>query len=110
MCGRGGVAGVATMTIPAGLRGKDRQAVAAGRTSKNLEAENNEFRARLEALEKKGGEGSQGGKGPPQRRESGMEEEWEMDVTVEDEIESRKKLDEHKRKLQKELREIETFS
>ena len=39
-----------------------------------------------------------------------MEEEWEMDVTVEDEIESRKKLDEQKRKSQKELREIEKFS
>ena len=33
-----------------------------------------------------------------------------MDVDVEDEIESRKKLDEQKRKLQRELREIEKFS
>ena len=30
-----------------------------------------------------------------------------MDMDVEEEIESRKKLDEQKRKLQKELREIE---
>ena len=39
-----------------------------------------------------------------------MEEEWRMDVDVEDEIESRKKLDEQKMKLQRELREIEKFS
>ena len=33
-----------------------------------------------------------------------------MDMDVEEEVESRKKLDEQKRKLQKELREIEKFS
>ena len=37
-----------------------------------------------------------------------MEEEWSMDG--EDESDSRKKLDEHKRKLQKELRDVEKFS
>ena len=36
-----------------------------------------------------------------------MEEECGMDTDVEDEIESRKKLVEQKRKLKKELREIE---
>ena len=36
-----------------------------------------------------------------------MDEEWGVDMDVEEEIESRKKLDEKKRKLQKELREIE---
>ena len=39
-----------------------------------------------------------------------MEEEWRTDMDLEDEVESRKKLDEQKRKLQKELREIEQFS
>ena len=57
-----------------------------------------------------GGEGAQGGQGLPCRRESGLEEEWRMDMDVEEEIESRKKLDEQKRKLQKELLEIETLS
>ena len=100
--------------IPAGLRGKHRQAIA-GRTgewsavsstssqeedrkSKSLEAGNNELRARLE--EKKGGEGAQGGQGLPSRREEwGMEEEWGMDMDVEEEVESRKKLDEQKKKV-----------
>ena len=39
-----------------------------------------------------------------------MEDEWRMDVDAEDEVESRKKLDEQKRKLQQELREVEKFS
>ena len=39
-----------------------------------------------------------------------MEEEWRMDMDVEEEVGSRKKLDEQKRKFQKELREIENFS
>ena len=68
-----------------------------------------ELRARIEALEKRGGEGAQGGQGLPSRRESGMEEEWRMDMDVEEEIETRKNLDEQKRKLQKELREFEKF-
>ena len=77
--------------IPAGLRGKYRQATAArtgewstgswtssreeDRKSNNL-AEREELWARIEALENKGGEGAQGGQGLPSRRESGMEEEW----------------------------------
>ena len=80
--------------IPAGLRGKYRQAIAArtgewstgsstssgeeDRRNKSLEAENQELRARLEALEKKEGEGVQEGKGLPSRRESGLEEEWSV--------------------------------
>ena len=60
--------------------------------------ENKEFRARLEALEKEG------------RRESGLEEEWGVEMDIEDEAGSRKLLDEHKRKLQKELRDIDKFS
>ena len=50
----------------------------------------------------------QGGPGLPPRRESGMEEVWGMDV--EDEIESRKKLDERRKKLQNELRDVEKLS
>ena len=112
--------------ITAGLRVKYRQANAArigewstgsstssgeeDRKSKILEAESKELRARMEALEKKGGEGAQGGQGLPSRRESCMEEEWRMDMDVEDEIESRTKLDEQKKKLLRELREIAKLS
>ena len=112
--------------IPAVLRGKYRQAFAArngewstgsptssgeeGKRNKSFEAENKELRARLEALEKKEGEGVQGGQGLPSRRESGLEEEWCVEMDLEDEAESRKKLDEQKRKLQKELPNIEKFS
>ena len=96
------------------MRGKYWQAIAArtgdwstgsstssgeDRKTTSLEAENKELRARLEALEKKGGEGVQGGQGLPSMGGSGLEEQWGMDVDVEDEIESRKKLDEQKRKL-----------
>ena len=44
------------------------------RKSKSLEGEDKELRARLEALERKEGEGAQGGQGLPSRRESGMDE------------------------------------
>ena len=80
------------------------------RKNRSLEAENKELRARLEALEKKEGEGVQGGQGLPSKEKSGMEEEWGMDMDVEEEIESSKKLDEQRRKLQMELRDIEKFS
>ena len=112
--------------IRAGLRGKYRKAIAArtedwstgsstssgeeDRKSKSLEADKNELRARIEALEKKGGEGAQGGQGFPFRTESGMEEEWRMEMYLEDEVESRRKLEKQKRKFQKELRDIEKFS
>ena len=39
-----------------------------------------------------------------------MEEEWRMDMDLEGEVESREKLDEQKRKLHKELRDVEKFS
>ena len=53
-----------------------------------------------EALEKKEGEGVQGGQGLPSRRESDLEEEWGMEMDFEGEVESRKKLDEQRRRLQ----------
>ena len=64
-----------------------------------LGGKNWKLRARIEGLEQKGGEGAQGGLGFPFRRESGMEEEWRMDMDLEDEVESRRKLEEQKRKL-----------
>ena len=42
--------------------------------------------------------------------ESGLEEEWGVEMDHTEEAESRKKLDEQKKKLQKELRDIEKFS
>ena len=78
--------------------------------NKSLEAESKELRARIEALEKKEGEGVQGRARLPSRRESDLAEEWRVEMDLEDEAESRKKLDQQKRKLQKELRDIEKFS
>ena len=91
MCGRGGVAGVATVTSQQDCVGKHVQAVAAksgegstgsstssgedDRKSKGLEAENKELGAKLEYYEKKKGEGAQGGQGFPERaawRKSGQ--------------------------------------
>ena len=68
-----------------------------------MEAENKELRPRIKALEKKEGEGVQGGQGLPSRRESGLEEEWRIEMDRGDEVEGRKKQDEQRRKLQKEL-------
>ena len=81
MCGRGGVVGGATTTSQRGC---------VGSTGRRLP----------QGLEN----------GPRGRRESGMEEEWRMDRHLEDEVESRKQLDEQRRKLQKELRDIDKFS
>ena len=104
--------------IPAGLRGKYRQPIAArnrewstgsSSTSGDEERRNKKcggrgqgVRARLEALEKKEGEGVQGGQGLPLKSESEPGRR-----VVEDEAESRKKLDDQKKKIQKELRDIE---
>ena len=65
-----------------GLRALRRQAGKEDRKSKKLEAANKELRARIQALEKKGGEGAQGGQGLTSRGESGMEEEWGMTWTL----------------------------
>ena len=108
--------------IPAGLGSKYWKAVAArtgewstgcstssgeeDRKSKSQEAEIKELRVKVEHHEKTEWRRSPGR--PSLRRESGMEEEWGLDV--EDEIESRKKLDEQRKKLQKDLREVEKLS
>ena len=42
--------------------------------------------------------------GEPTRRESGLEEDWKMEV--DEEVDSKKKLDEQRKRLQKQLREI----
>ena len=81
--------------IPARLRGKHRQAVAArlgerstgsttssgeeDRKTRSLEAKNKELGARIGALEKKGGEGVQGGQSIPSRKEGGFEDVWGED-------------------------------
>ena len=94
-----------TQGLENGLRALRRQAVRKTESPKKLEAENKELGAR--PWRKREEKEPNQGRGLPSRGESGMEEEWEMDMDVEDEIESRKKLDEQKRKLQKELREID---
>ena len=96
--------------MESGLRGSSTSSREEDRRTKSLEAENKELRARIEALEKMEWEGVQGGHGLTSRRESGLDEEWRMEMDLEDEVESRKKLDEQRRKLQKELRDIEKFS
>ena len=58
-------------------------------------------------MKEKEGEGVQGGQGLPSKRGSGLEGEWGVEMDLGDEAESRKKLDEQTRKLQKELRQKE---
>ena len=65
------------------------------------DAEIKDLRAQIELLQKNSGGAEQGGQGFPLGRESGLEEKWGMDV--EDENENRKKLDEERKKLQKDL-------
>ena len=109
--------------LPTGLRGKYRQAIAARvgewstgsstscgeeeRRNKSFEAENEELRARLEALEKEGKRRS------PRRARASIKERERSGRRVgcgDGPRQSRKKLDEHMKKLQKELRDIEKFS
>ena len=70
--------------------------------------ENKELRARIDALEKK--EGVQGGASVPLREGGESEDVWGDFVEVEDETEMRRKLDEQKKKLQKELRDVDRLS
>ena len=57
-----------------------------------MEAENKELRARIDAMEKK--EGVQGGPSIPAEEGGDSEDVWRDCMEVEDEAESRKKLDE----------------
>ena len=124
LCGRGGRGRPCYNDIPTGLREKYRKAVAARtgewstgsstssgeeeRKNKSLEVENKELRARLEALEKEGEAVPRGARAFHQgERESGLEEEWSMELDLEDEVESRKKLDETKEESsRRKLRDI----
>ena len=120
MCGRGDVAGDATTTSRQGCVGSTCRWVAAksgeGSTGSSTssgeedqkDAEIKELRAQIEQCRKQSGEAEEGGQGLPLRRESGLEEMWRREV--EDEIESRKKLDEQRKKLQKELQYVEKLS
>ena len=109
--------------LPGGAR-EDRQAVAAksgewstgSSTSSgeedgkawSLEAEKKEFRARIDALEEK--EGVQGGPRIPSQERGDSEDGWGELMEVEGETESRKKLDEQKKKMQEELRDVDRLS
>ena len=123
MCGRGGVAGDATVTSRRGCTGSTGRrslqksgewstgpSTSSGeedRKTQCLEAENKELRARIDAMEKK--EGVQGGPEYPLKRRRGLGRCCEV-TEVEDEAESRKKLDGQKKKMQKEPREVDRLS
>ena len=109
--------------IPAGLHGKKRQADAAksgvwstsssgsrggeDRKARSLEAENKELRARIDAMEKE--EGAQKEPCIP-FKEGVLEEVWGHCMEVEVEAECRRKLDEQRKKMRKELREVDRLS
>ena len=78
------------------------------RKTRSLEAENKELRARIDAMEKK--KGVQGGRSIPSKEGGDSEDVWGEFMEVEDEAESRKKLDERKKNVQKELREVDRLS
>ena len=103
--------GSAGRPMPQGLedgqRALRRKAVRKTESPKVWRQKHGDLRARVEALEKKKGEGAQGRQGLPSRRERGLKEEWREDMDIEDETESRKKLDDQKKKLHKELRGVE---
>ena len=66
-----------------------------------------EFRSQVERHRRQRGEAEQDGPSDPVRRESGLEEDCGMEV--EDEVERRKKLDEQRKRLQRQLRDVERF-
>ena len=123
MRGRGGVAGDATATSRQGcgeitarrLRqtsewstGSSSSSGKEDKKSKTQEAEIKELRAQVEQLRRQQrGEAGQEGEGDPARRESGLEEDWNKDC--EEPVENRKELDEQRRTLQTQLRDLEKF-
>ena len=78
------------------------------RKTRSLEAENKELSARVDAMEKK--VGVQGRPSVPFQEGGDSEDVWRDCMEVEDEAESRKKLDDQRKKMQKELREVDTLS
>ena len=77
------------------------------RKGRSLEAENKELKARFDAMGKN--EGVQNGPGISFKKEGNLEEVWGDCMEVEDEDECRGKLDEKRKKIQEELREVERF-
>ena len=117
LCGRGGVAGAAAMTsqqlcvgttgrrLPLGLENGLRffDDKRRGRHGKK----NKELRARIEALEKKEGEGVQGGQGLPSRRERAA---WRKNGEWTRTWRMRSRVAKSWMTKEKELRDIEKFS
>ena len=62
------------------------------------------FGLRFSSFEYSRGEAGQEGQGDP----AGLEEDWNMDC--EEEVENKKKLDEQRKRLQKQLRDLEKFT
>ena len=77
--------------------------------ARSLEAENKELGARIDAMGKN--EGVRNGPGISfEEEEENLEEVWRDCMEVEDEEECRRKLDEKRKKIMKELREVERLS
>ena len=105
------------------MRGKYRQAVAAktgegptgsstssGEEDKKFKSQHVEIKelcAEIERLPRQGKESGQDESNGPVRKESAVEEDWGMEV--EEEAESRKKLDAQMQRLQRQLRDVERF-
>ena len=102
--------------IPASLYGNPKQAIAAKsgdwstgssgssgegeRKARSLDAENEDLGARIDAMGKK--EGAQKGSGISFEEKGNSEEVWRDCMEVKDDVECRKKLDEQRRKMQRE--------
>ena len=69
---------------------------------KSQEAEIKELRAQFEHFRGQRGEAGQDGASDSVRKESVVEKDWSMEE--EDEVESRKKLDDKRKRLQRQLR------
>ena len=67
--------------------------------------ESKELRTQFERLRRQSRDAGQDGSSGPVRKERGVEEDRSMDVV--DEADSRKKSDEQRKRLQRQLREIE---
>ena len=93
-----------------GLRALRRQAERKTESPKVWRQKTRSFGPGLRPWRRRKGKEPKEGKDFHTGRESGLEGEWGTDMDLEDQVESRKKLDEQKRKLQKELRDIDKFS